>query len=98
MALALYAFGIYHFTQPNAAWRSGTIETVTATCLAASVYILPLKAGFIIHVIFAVGLAGLGIRHEIHGHGYVSGTLEILFAVALIYGAVLIRKAWKIIY
>ena len=95
MALALYGFSIYHFTQPNAAWRSGTIEAVTATCLLASAYLLPLMAAFIVQIIFAIGLCGLGIRHEMHGHGYVSGTMELIFAVVLAYSAVLINRTKK---
>lgn len=95
MSIGLYAFGIYHFTQPDAAWRSGTMETVTATCLLAAAYLLPLKAAVVIHFVFAVMLAGLGIRHAIHGQGYISGAAELIFAAALVYGAVVILKTLK---
>jgi hypothetical protein len=94
-ALALYGFGIYHYTQPDAAWRSGTIEVVTASGLLAAVTVAPLKVAVIINLVFSVFMIGLGIRHCAIGGGWVSGSTELAVAVLLIYGAVKINKARK---
>jgi hypothetical protein len=95
MAVVLYALGIYHYTQPNAAWRSGTIETVTATCLLIAAYLVPSRVATAINVVFAIGITALGIRHMSHGGGYVSGSIELIFAVLLIWSAVLLYKQRK---
>jgi hypothetical protein len=98
MALALYGFGIYHYTQPDAAWRSGTIEVVTASSLLVAVTIVPLKAAMIINLVFSVFIIGLGIRHCVIGGGWISGSTELVIAVLLIYGAIRIVKARKVGY
>lgn len=95
MAVVLYGLGIYHFTQPNAAWRSGTIETVTATCLLIAACLVPPRVAVIIDIVFALAITALGIRHISFGGGYVSGTIELIFAASLVYCAVLISKNLK---
>jgi hypothetical protein len=95
MAIVLYALGIYHYTQPNAAWRSGTIETVTATCLLIAAYLVPVRVAIAINVIFALGITALGIRHLSFGGGYISGTIELVFAVCLIIGSFINNKERK---
>jgi|WetSurMetagenome_2_1015567.scaffolds.fasta_scaffold1653180_1 hypothetical protein len=95
MALVLYGFSIYHFTQPNAAWRSGTIESITATCLLAAAYLVPVLVAIIINAFFAFWLIVLGIRHVSIGGGWVSGSTELLFAALLVTGAFMIHKQKK---
>jgi hypothetical protein len=95
IAGVLYVLGIYHYTQPDAAWRSGTIEIVTASCLLAAVYLLPLKAAAVINIIFSLMLTVLGIRHAAIGGGWISGTIELIFAGVLVYGAVMINRKRK---
>jgi hypothetical protein len=95
MAFVLYGFSIYHFTQPNAAWRSGTIESVIATCLLAAAYLVPELVAIIINAFFALCLIALGIRHVSIGGGWVSGSTELLFAALLVTGAILINKQRK---
>jgi hypothetical protein len=95
MALVLNGFGIYHYTQPDAAWRSGTIEVVTASCLVTAAFLVPLKTAMVINLVFSVFLIGLGIRHCAIGGGWVSGSTELVFAALLIYGAVIISRKRK---
>jgi threonine/homoserine/homoserine lactone efflux protein len=95
MAVVLIGFGVYHYTQPNAAWRSGTIESIAALLLLAAAYLVPPKAAIIINGALAVILCGLGIRHLAIGGGWVSGSIEELFACLLVIGAVIISKKQK---
>jgi hypothetical protein len=95
MAVVLYGLGIYHYTQPDAAWRSGTIETLTATSLLVAAFLVPPGIAIVINVVFAIGIIALGIRHISFGGGYVSGSIELIFAVLLIWSAVLISKQRK---
>ena len=95
MAVALYGLGIYHYTQPNAAWRSGTIEVVTASLLLVAAYLVSNIAAMAINFCFAAILIALGIRHAAIGGGWVSGTIEMLFAVILIMTALIINKNRK---
>lgn len=95
MAVVLYVLGIYHYTQPNAAWRSGTIETVTASLLLVAAYFASSVVAMVINFSFTVILVALGIRHAAIGGGWVSGTVELLFAVILFTNAVIIYKARK---
>ncbi len=95
MAVVLYGIGIYHYTQPNAAWRSGTIETVTASLLLVSAYLVSSLPAIIIDLCFAAMLVVLGIRHAAIGGGWVSGSVELLFAVTLISNAVIINRSRK---
>ena len=96
IAVALLGFGAYHYTQPNAAWRSGTIESVTALSLLVAAYLAPLKAAIIINCVFAGIILALGIRHIAIGGGWVSGSIEEIFAVLLIISGVIIYKKGKI--
>ena len=95
MAVVLYALGIYHYTRPNAAWRSGTIETITATSLLIAAYLVPPRIAMVINIVFALGITALGIRHISLGGGYVSGSIELIFAIVLIWSAVLFNKQRK---
>jgi hypothetical protein len=92
MAFVLIVLGIYHFTQPNAAWRSGTLESITAILLLAAAYVVPPVGAIVINCCLAVLMTGLGIRHAVIGGGWVSGSIELLFAVALVISSVIIYK------
>jgi hypothetical protein len=84
IAIVLYGLGIYHFTQPNQAWRSGTTEIVSATLLLIAGYRVSRIIAIIINLAMAVVIGGAGIRHLIHGGGWRSGIVELFFAVTLI--------------
>jgi hypothetical protein len=92
MAVVLIGFGAYHYTQPNAAWRSGTIESVSALALLAAAYLVPPKAAVIINGVLAFLLLALGIRHIAIGGGWVSGSIELVFTCLLVFVAVMISK------
>lgn len=93
-AIAIYLCGVgaYHFTQPNQAWRSGTTELVCAALLLLAAYRLSRTQAMVIHLIVAVPVFALGIRHLIHGGGWQSGVAELFFALLLVAIAVIIRK------
>jgi hypothetical protein len=92
MAVVLIGLGAYHYTQPNAAWRSGTIESVTALMLITAAYAVPPKAAMVINAVVAAVMLGLGIRHLSIGGGWLSGSIEIVFTGLLIFSAVTIYK------
>ncbi len=95
IAFVLIVLGIYHFTQPNAAWRSGTMESIVALSLLTAAYLVSPKVAVIINVVIAILMLPLGIRHVAIGGGWVSGTIELLFACILIVVAVIINKNKK---
>jgi hypothetical protein len=95
MAGILIVLGIYHYTQPNAAWRSGTIESITAVLLLAAAYEVSNKAARVINIVLAGVLLSLGIRHLAIGGGWVSGSIEIVFAALLVFGAAIMYKTTK---
>jgi hypothetical protein len=78
----------YHFTQPNAAWRSGAIELSCAIALFAAALWLRGRVSAGLNLITAGGICALAIRHLSHGEGYVSGSIELLAALFLSVAAV----------
>jgi hypothetical protein len=96
IAVILCGTGIYHFTQPNQAWRSGTIEEVCASALMAAACLLGRTKAMLIQVAVAMGIGALGIRHLIIGGGWRSGITELFLAVVLVAVAGMTRryKAW----
>jgi hypothetical protein len=95
IAIILYGLGIYHFTQPNQAWRSGTAEIVSATLLLIAGYRASRVIAILINLVVAVVIGGAGIRHLIHGGGWRSGIVELFFAVTLIAAASMIHRHRK---
>jgi hypothetical protein len=92
IALILYVLGIYHLTQPNQAWRSGTTEIVAATLLLIAGYRVSRVIAMIIVLVVAVVLSVIGIRHLIHGGGWRSGIVEVFFTALLIVSAWIIHR------
>jgi hypothetical protein len=92
MAAVLILLGAYHYTQPNAAWRSGTIESITSVLLLAAAYAVSPKAAMAINAVLAAVMLALGIRHLAIGGGWLSGSVELVFTGLLIIGASLIFK------
>jgi hypothetical protein len=90
IAVVLTGLSIYHYTQPNQAWRSGTAEICSAAVLIAAAYLFPRMIAMAANILVAIVACGLGIRHLIHGGGWRSGTVELLFAVLLVVVAVMI--------
>ena len=84
IAVILCGAGIYHFTQPNQAWRSGTIEVVCASALMAAACVLDRTKAMLIQVAVALGIGALGIRHLIIGGGWRSGITELFLAIVLV--------------
>ena len=84
IAVILCSAGIYHFTQPNQAWRSGTIEVVCAAALMAAACLLDRTKAMLIQVAVALGIGALGIRHLIIGGGWRSGITELFLAIVLV--------------
>ena len=84
IAVIFSGTGIYHFTQPTQAWRSGTIEVVYASALMAAACLLGRTKAILIQVAVAVGIGALGIRHLIIGGGWRSGITELFLAVVLV--------------
>jgi hypothetical protein len=95
IAAVLCVLSIYHYTQPNQAWRSGTIEIVCAVSLLTAAYLVSRKVAMIINLVVAVPVIVLGIRHVVSVIGWRSGTAELFFAVLLIVGAVIIQRDRK---
>jgi hypothetical protein len=93
IALVLVGLGIYHYTQPDAAWRSGTIESVSAILLLTAAYLVSRVKAMVINLVIAVGITVLGVRHVAIGGGWKSGTTELFFAVLLAVAAVIIYRA-----
>jgi hypothetical protein len=96
MAVVLIILGIYHYTQPNAAWRSGTVESISAIMLLVAAYLVSPVAAIVINSCVAIVIAGFGIRHAVIGGGWVSGSIELLFAALLVTVNVIIFKKIKI--
>jgi hypothetical protein len=90
IAIVLCGIGLYHFTQPNQAWRSGVTELVAATLLLIAGYLISHVKAIIINLIVAIVILIAGIRHLIHGGGWRSGITELLFAVLLVMAATII--------
>jgi hypothetical protein len=84
IAVIFCSTGIYHFTQPNQAWRSGTIEVVCASALMAAACLLGRTKAMLIQVAVALGIGALGIRHLTIGGGWRSGITELFLAVVLV--------------
>jgi len=84
IAAVLCGLSIYHFTQPNQAWRSGTTELVCAVLLLTAAYLVSHVKAMIINLIVAVPVVSLGIRHLISVTGWRSGLAELFFAVLLV--------------
>jgi hypothetical protein len=84
IAIVLCGISIYHFTQPNEAWRSGTTELISAFLLLTAAYLVSHVKAMVINLVVAVGISGLGVRHLIHGGGWESGITELFFAVLLV--------------
>jgi hypothetical protein len=92
MAVILLILGIYHYTQPNAAWRSGTVESLSALLLLAAAWLVSPVVAAVINGCIAVVMAGFGIRHAAIGGGWVSGSIELLFAALLVVSSVTIYR------
>jgi hypothetical protein len=92
MAVILIILGIYHYTQPDAAWRSGTVESISAIMLLMAAYLVSPVAAIVINSCVAAVMAGFGIRHAAIGGGWVSGSIELLFAAILVTVAVIIYR------
>jgi hypothetical protein len=84
IAVIFCGTGIFHFTQPNQAWRSGTIEVVCASALMAAAWLLGRTKAMLIQVAVALGIGALAIRHLTIGGGWRSGVTELLLAVLLV--------------
>ena len=84
IAVIFCGTGIYHFTQPNQAWRSGTIEVVCASALMAAACLLGRTKVMLIQVAVALGIGALGIRHLVIGGGWRSGITELFLAAVLV--------------
>jgi hypothetical protein len=95
IAFVLLGLSIYHFTQPNHAWRSGVTEIVFSAVLFAAAYLLPNFLAAAANIAGAIATTILGVRHLIHGGGWRSGTVELIFAVILITVAVIIYRDWR---
>jgi len=91
--VVLFGLAIYHFTQPDQAWRSGCTELFGVALLLAAAYrVSPVKSAFI-HLFATVFTISLGIYHLTHGGGWRSGLAELLFSVLLIVNALIILRA-----
>ena len=95
IAVIIFGFGIYHFTQPNQAWRSGITEVVYATLLITAAYLVHWPKTMVINLMAAVLSLGLGVRHLIHGGGWKSGITELFLAIVLILVAYVIYRHKK---
>lgn len=95
IAIIIFGLGIYHFTQPNQAWRSGITEVVYATLLITAAYLVHWPKTMVINLIAAVLSLGLGVRHLIHGGGWRSGITELFLAIVLILVAYVIYRHKK---
>lgn len=92
IALVLLGLSIYHYTQPNQAWRSGTTELVSALALLTAAYLVSHVKAIVINLFIAVAVVALGIRHLSHGEGWRSGVAELFFAGLLIAAAYIIYR------
>jgi hypothetical protein len=92
IAIIFCGTGLYHFTQPNQAWRSGTIEVVCAASLITAAYLVNRTIAMLIQVAVAMGICALSIRHLSHWTGWRSGVTELFLAIVLAAIAVIIYK------
>ncbi len=92
VSIVLAGIGIYHLTQPDQAWRSGTVEVLCSMLLLLAAYRLSCTKAIMTNLVIAVLLLSLGIRHVIHGGGWKTGVTELVFAVLLITAAVSIYR------
>ena len=92
VSIVLCGLGIYHFTQPHQAWRSGIIELLCSMLLLTAAYRVSRAKAVVINLIVAVPIFSLGIRHLIHGGGWLSGITELFFAALLITAANIIHR------
>jgi hypothetical protein len=91
----LLGLSVYHYTQPNAAWRSGTTELVCALLLLTAAYFVSHIVATVINLFVAIPVIALGIRHLTSVKGWRSGIAELCFAVLLIIVAYLINRDRK---
>jgi hypothetical protein len=87
IAVVLFGISMYHYTQPNEAWRSGTTELIVAILLLTAAYLVSHVIAMVINLMVAIVISGLGVRHLIYGGGWGSGTTELIFAVLLVAAA-----------
>lgn len=92
VAIIVFGVGIYHFTQPNQAWRSGITEVIYATLLLIAAHLVNWPKAMLINLIAVVISLVLGFRHLIHGGGWKSGIMELFLAIILILVAYIIYK------
>ena len=95
IAIVFCGIGSYHFTQPNQAWRSGTIEVVCAALLIIAAYLVDRTKAMVINLVVAMPICGIAIRHLIHGGGWRSGITELFLAIVLVVVAGIIHKPGK---
>jgi hypothetical protein len=95
ISIVLCGIGLYHFTQPNQAWRSGITEVLSAVLLLTAAYLVHRPKAMVINLVVAVPICSLGIRHLIHGGGWRSGITELFLAIVLVAVAGIIHKPGK---
>jgi hypothetical protein len=95
IAITVFSLGIYHFTQPEGAWRSGITEVLYAALLLTAAYLVHWPKTILINFIVVVISFVLGVRHLIHGGGWRSGIIELFIAIVLIWMAYIIYKHRK---
>jgi len=98
IAIIIFGVGIYHFTRPEGAWRSGITEVLCAASLVTAAYLVNWSKAMLINLIVAAVSLGMGVRHLSHGGGWKSGVTELFLTVVLIAVAGIIyrhRKAKK---
>ncbi len=91
VSIVVCGIGVYHFTQPHQAWRSGIIELICSMLLLIAAHRVSRAKAVVINLIVAVPIFSLGIRHLIHGGGWLSGITELLFAALLVTAAKIIH-------
>ena len=93
IAVVLFGLSIYHFTQPDQAWRSGMIELFSVILLITAAFFVSCMKSTVIYLIDAPASIVLGIYHLTHGGGWRSGITDLLFAVLLMANAYIIIRA-----
>jgi hypothetical protein len=84
VAIIVFGLGIYHFTRPEGAWRSGITEVLCAALLLTAAYMVNWSRAMLINLIVAAVSFGMGVRHLSHGGGWKSGVTELFLTVVLI--------------
>ena len=92
VSIIVCGIGVYHFTRPHQAWRSGIIELICSILLFTAAYHVSRAKAVAINLIVAVPIISLGIRHLIHGGGWMSGITELLSAALLVTAANVIHR------